>query len=81
MIEEKDKMYERISGALLVLGIGWLIVLNTSGPLLFSKAIEQLLPLPLMILAAVIYTVGRNNDKIPKIDTDIEIEYRRKKEN
>ena len=80
MIEQQDKMYERISGAFLVLGLGWLVVLITSGPIFFSKSFEQLLPLPLLLLALIVYVIGKKNDKIPKIDTDIEIEYRKKKE-
>lgn len=81
MIEEKDKIYERISGGIFILIIGWLLILITNGPIFFSKSIEQILLVLLFIISLLVYFLGKKNDNIPKIDTEIEIEYRHKKEN
>lgn len=80
MIEQKDKIYERLSAGLFIFGIGWLLLIITNGPILLTKDIEQIISFILLLLSMIIYYLGKKNDKIPKIETEIEIEYRHKKE-
>ena len=81
MIEQKDKIYERLSGGLFVLGIGWFIILVTHGSILFSMRIEQFISIVIIAFSILIYFLGKQNDNIPKIEIETEIEYRHKKEN
>ena len=67
MFEETEKPYIKISGALAILCIGWLITLLSGRPVLNNPAIEYPLGLLCGVLAIIIYTVGKKND-VNKID-------------